>query len=169
MFRKWVNQLRHKEMLWKPKWKTQQKCDKVLGKKKKKGPCFLFYWHIWKIVSNYYEVKIKLKISVKGVIKSTNSIVLCYIAQLIKLLHRNPMCCQPVSCKLPCYKANKPLCSEIFTLLTQTWYVVYVLFNLEIQLAYLMLLNKNKEGTRSWRDTSAFPCSFFEKFKTMII
>ena len=45
--------------------KTKQKCDKVLGKKKKNGPCFLFLWHIWKIVSNYYEVKIKLNFLLK--------------------------------------------------------------------------------------------------------
>ena len=46
--------------------KTKQKCDKVLGKKKKKnGPCILFLWHICKIFSNYYEVKIKLNFLLK--------------------------------------------------------------------------------------------------------
>ena len=44
-------------MLWKPKWKTQQKCDKVLGKKKKKVHAFYFTGTFEKLLATIMKSK----------------------------------------------------------------------------------------------------------------
>lgn len=52
--------------------------------------------HLKKLLITMLCSRVTLKISFRGVIKATDSIVLCFIAQHIKLQDGSTPCCQPV-------------------------------------------------------------------------